>query len=118
MDLDVSWSLAADITLPDGDVVFPAQGSLGSDTDIVDAIVGLRGEVGLGNSGKWTMPYHIGVGFGDSDVTWNVELIAARRFNWGELILGYRHLYYDEGPGATLQEFTFSGPAIGARFGF
>lgn len=118
MDVDLSWNLTADITLPGGDVVFPAQGSLGSDTDIVDGIVGLRGEFGLGSSGKWSMPYHIGVGFGDSDETWNMELIAARSFGWGELIFGYRHLYYDEGPGATLQGFSFSGPVFGARFGF
>jgi len=118
LDITTSWNLTADITLPGGSVVFPAQGSIASDTSILDGIVGLRGEVALGDSGKWSMPYYIDVGTGDSDLTTNIELIAARKYGWGELIFGYRYLYYDEGPNGTLEDFSFSGPLFGARFSF
>jgi hypothetical protein len=33
-------------------------------------------------------------------------------------MLVYRHLYYDEGDSGLLEDFTFSGPAFGARFRF
>lgn len=39
-------------------------------------------------------------------------------FNWGELMLVYRHLEYDQGPDGPLQGFSFSGLAFGARFTF
>lgn len=120
LDLDVStsWNLTADITLPGGGVVFPSQGSIANNTSLLDGIIGLRGEVALGDSGKWSLPYYIDVGTGDSDLTTNIELIAARKYGWGDLIFGYRYLYYDEGPSGTLEDFSFSGPLFGARFTF
>ena len=64
------------------------------------------------------MPYYIDVGAGDSDLTWNAMLGMSREFGWGELVIAYRHLDYDQDANGLLQNFSFSGPGIGARFNF
>jgi hypothetical protein len=39
-------------------------------------------------------------------------------FKWGDVLLTYRHLYYDQKGDKLLQKMEFSGPALGARFAF
>ena len=39
-------------------------------------------------------------------------------FKWGEALLAYRHLYYEQKEGKLLQDVSFSGPALGAAFRF
>jgi hypothetical protein len=117
VDVTTSWDLSADITTPGGTVVLPAQGSVASDTDLWDGIVGLRGHFQVADS-KWAVPYYLDIGAGDSDLTWNGLLGFSREFGWGDLIIAYRHLDYDQDPGELLHGFSFSGPAIGARFRF
>ena len=117
VDVTSSWDLTADITTPGGTVVLPAQGSIASDVDIWDAIIGVRGYSKIG-SGKWSVPYYIDVGAGDSDLTWNAMLGLSRLYGWGELVIAYRHLDYDQDASGLLQNFSFSGPGIGARFNF
>jgi len=43
---------------------------------------------------------------------------ASYAFGWGDMLVFYRHLEYDQGPSGLLQGFSFSGPAFGARFKF
>ncbi|MDH4109732.1 MAG: hypothetical protein OEW35_15680 [Gammaproteobacteria bacterium] len=118
-DLDVStrWSLSASITLPDGTVVLPADGTVSNGTALWDAIIGVRGQIGLGES-RWSFPYRLDLGTGDSESTLNVAVGLSRQFGWGELLIAYRHLEYDEGPDGLLEGFSFSGPAVGARWTF
>jgi len=117
VDVTSSWDLTAAITVPGGGVVLPAQGQIGADTDLWDAIVGVRGEVALGQ-GKWSLPYYLDIGTGDSDLTWNTMVGFARRFESGDLLIAYRHLNYDQDADSLLQDFSFSGPGIGYRFKF
>ncbi len=117
VDVSTSWNLTAAITTPGGGVVLPAQGSIGSDTDLWDGIVGIRGHIGVGD-GNWSVPYHFDVGTGDSELTWNAMTGLSYEFGWGDLIMVYRHLEYDQDSGSLLQGFSFSGPAVGARFRF
>ena len=42
----------------------------------------------------------------------------SREFGWGELVIAYRHLDYDQDADGLLKKFSFSGPGIGARFNF
>jgi hypothetical protein len=42
----------------------------------------------------------------------------AYSYQWGDLMLVYRHLYYDRGDDGLMEDFSFSGPAFGARFRF
>ena len=118
-DVDVrsSWDLTAEITVPGTGVVLPAQGQIGSKTSLVDGIIGIRGHNRLG-SGEWTAEYYLDAGAGDSDLTWNAMAGLSYKFGWGDLLLAYRHLEYDQSADSLLQDFSFSGPGIGGRFTF
>ncbi len=117
VDFSSSWELTAAITTPGGQELLPAQASIGSDTDLWDGIVGLRGHFGSGD-GKWSVPYYFDVGAGSSDLTWNAMAGLSRSFGWGDLMFVYRHLAYDEDADGLMQSFSFSGPALGATFHF
>ena len=118
LDASTRWSLVGDITTPDGTLLLDAQGGIEAGTDLTDAIVGSRGYFGVGATKAWTVPFSIDVGAGSSDVTWNAMLGLSRVYDWGDLMLVYRHLAYDEDGSGLMQDFSFSGPAFGARFRF
>ena len=118
LDAATSWELAAAITTPGGTELLPAQGDIVNDIKIWDGIVGVRGHFGLGASKKWSVPYSFDVGAGSSDLTWNAVAGLARSFGWGDLMFVYRHLEYDQDSDGLVQEFSFSGPALGVRFRF
>jgi hypothetical protein len=92
-------------------------GSVSERTELWDAIVGVRGRVQLGES-RWFMPYHLDIGGGSSRLTWQGMLGIAYAFKWGDAILAYRHLSYDQSGDGLYQDFRFSGPAAGATFRF
>jgi len=117
VELTTDWSLTTNITLPDDTVVLPADGRISRDVDLWDAIVGVRGEIALGES-RWALPYYADVGAGDAELTWNLMVGVSYAFGWGDMLLFYRHLEYDQGNSGLLQGFSFSGPAFGARFRF
>ncbi len=117
VDVSTAWDLTAEITVPGGGVILPSSGSIGGGATLWDAIIGVRGEFGVGQ-GNWSVPYYFDYGTGDSDKTWNVFVGAAREFGWGDLLLAYRHLEYDQGADKLLQDFSFGGPLIGVRLTF
>lgn len=81
-----------------------------------DAVIGVKGHTLLGSDGRWILPYHLDIGAGDSDVTWQAMAGLGYQFNWGTAVLTYRYLDYDLDSGGTLSELTFGGPMIGASF--
>ena len=115
MDTKTSWNLSADIELPGGGNVLPRQGSIESDLESWDAVVGIKGRMRIGN-GKWSLPYYLDVGTGDSDLTWQAIAGVSYAYSWGDLIISYRHFEYDGGPQGLMENFSFSGPVIGGRF--
>lgn len=117
VDVSSSWDLTAEITVPGTGVVLPAQGQIGNDVGLVDGIVGVRGFNRLGQ-GRWTAHYSLDAGAGDSDLTWNAMAGLGYAFGWGDMLLAYRHLEYDQSASKLLQDFSFSGPGFGARFTF
>jgi len=117
VDLKTRWDLTAEITIPGGGVILPSQGSISGDAALWDGIVGVRGEFDVGE-GSWSVPYYFDIGAGDSDRTWNAFAGLAREYGWGDLLIAYRHLEYDQGSDSLMQDFSFSGPLIGARFRF
>ncbi len=117
VDFSSSWELTAAITTPGGQQLLAAQGGIGSDTDLWDGIVGVRGHFDFGN-GNWSVPYYFDIGAGSSDLTWNAMAGLSRTFGWGDLMFVYRHLAYDEDADGLMQSFSFSGPAFGAAFRF
>jgi len=50
--------------------------------DLWDAIIGIRGTVGLGDS-RWAIPYYLDVGTGDSALTWQGVAGIEYRYGWG-----------------------------------
>ena len=117
IDTKTSWNLSADIELPGGGNVLSRQGSIESDLESWDAIIGIKGQKRIGN-GKWSLPYYLDVGTGDSDLTWQAIAGASYAYGWGDLIISYRHFEYDGGPRGLMEDFSFSGPVIGGRFSF
>lgn len=86
------------------------------DKDILDAIIGIRGKYAFND--RWYMPYYFDIGTGDSDTTMQAVLSLGYQFDWGDILLGYRHLEYDQGNDQLLKDFQFSGPILGAKFQF
>ena len=117
IDVSTAWSLTGEITGPGGETLLDAQGGREKSVDLWDGIVGVKGTFALGEGG-WSMPYSLDAGAGDSDLVWNATVSLAYKFGWGDLLFGYRHLEYDEGPGGVLQDFSLSGPGFGASFHF
>jgi len=117
IEASTQWQLTGTVSGPGGGQTFPALGSIVKRTDLWDAIVGVRGRVRLGE-GPWFVPYHLDLGTGSSSITWQGLLGIAYAFAWGDATLGYRHLYYDQSGDKLLQNFSFSGPSLGASFRF
>ncbi|MFP6808454.1 MAG: hypothetical protein VB957_14950 [Pseudomonadales bacterium] len=117
IDFSTKWNLSVAITTPLGQQILSTQNKVTSDTDLWDGIIGVRGKFSFGN-GRWSVPYYIDIGAGDSDRTWNAMAGISRSYGWGDILFVYRHLEYDEDPSGLMQSFSFSGPAFGATFHF
>jgi hypothetical protein len=81
-----------------------------------DGIVGVRGRFGLGES-SWYVPYHLDLGAGDSEFTWQALAGIGYRWDWGNLVVVYRHLDFEE-EGRAFEDLSFGGPALGVQFRF
>ena len=111
------WQLIATVSAPGGAQVFPASGSTSRSTSLVDGIVGVRGRLRWGET-PWFTPYYLDLGTGSSSLTWQSVIGIGYGFKWGDAVLAYRTLYYDQKDDKLLQDFRFSGPTLGATFRF
>lgn len=84
--------------------------------DFWNGIVGFKGYLTVGE--KWFLPYYADIGTGDSDLTWQMFGGIGYRFGWGDIMLGYRHLAFDQGDDKIVQDLEMSGPVMGAAFHF
>ena len=111
------WQLAAEVNGPGPGQTLARSGRISEREDILDAVIGVRGRVALGNS-HWFVPYHFDVGTGTSIVTWQGLLGIGYSFGRVEGLLAYRHLSYSQGGDKLAQDLTFSGPGLGVVFRF
>ena len=81
-----------------------------------DGVIGVKGNVNI--TQKWYLPYYLDVGTGESDLTWQGLGGVGYRFNWGNVVLVYRHIYWDFESDNLLKDMSFSGPALGTVFKF
>jgi hypothetical protein len=109
VEAGAAWLLSGPLGL------FPATGSIATETETWDGLVGVRGEARLGD---WFIPYYADVGGGDSDLTWQALVGVGYRWGWGDIRLDYRYLSYDQSDERLVQELTLDGPALGASFRF
>jgi hypothetical protein len=107
----LDWSFTA------GAEGLPRTGSADIGVDLWDGIVGLRGKAVLGGS-AWFVPYYLDVGTGTSTFTWQALGGIGYAFHWGDLLLVYRHLSFEQGSHGDVQRLSLSGPALGATFRF
>jgi len=84
--------------------------------ELWDAVVGFKGSYSINEN--WFLPYHFDIGAGDSDLTWQALVAVGYHYSWGDLLLAYRHTYYDQGDTGLIQDLTLSGPAIAVNFNF
>ena len=82
--------------------------------DLWDGIVGIRGQYGR----KWYLPYHLDVGTGSSEFTWQAMAGVGYRWHWGSVFAVYRYLSFDEGDQKLIRDLSFGGPAVGVNFEF
>jgi len=117
LEASTDWILTANVTGPGGGQVFPRSGSISQNEDIWDGVIGVRGRLKLG-AGKFYVPYYFDIGAGASEVTWQGVVGLGYGFEWVDILLLYRHLYYQMDDGKLLQDMRFSGPALGVTFRF
>jgi len=79
-----------------------------------DAIIGLRGKFAFGRDNAWFLPYHLDVGTGNSDLTWQAFGGIGYAFGWGELAAVWRYMEYDLDSKSPMNDMNFSGLAVGA----
>jgi hypothetical protein len=108
----LDWSFEAPVgSLP------ARSGSAEQGIDLWDGVVGFRGNVRFGG-GKWFVPYYLDAGAGTSKFTWQGMLGVGYAFGWGDLLLVYRYLSFEQGDSQTVEHFRLVGPAVGATFRF
>jgi hypothetical protein len=81
-----------------------------------DGIVGVRGHLNL--TDKLYLPYHLDIGTGDSDVTWQGLGGIGYRFKHFDVIGAYRYLSWDFDSGDQLDDLNLHGPFLGFKFRF
>jgi hypothetical protein len=111
------WRLGAAIDGPVGGQSFVRSGSISQRVDLWDGIIGLRGRLNIGSS-RFYVPYYFDVGTGSSNFTWQGLAGLGYGFKWFDLVLVYRHLFYDMDDDKLIQDTRFSGPALGLTFRF
>ena len=106
----LEWNFTGSIgSLPEA----ARSGNVGISSSIVDAIVGVKGQVQ--GDGGWRMPYYIDVGTGGASFTWQGATGLAYQFHWGEVGLLYRYIDFRIGSN-TLKDLTIAGPLVSATF--
>ena len=110
-------NLATDVDLRNADPSAPPfSSSLSESGNNWDGIIGARGEVLL--SPKWFIPFHLDIGTGESDLTWQGFAGLGYRFKRVDVLAGYRYLYWDFEDNAALDDLEISGVGAGIRFHF
>ena len=93
-----------------------ADAALSSSATVWNGFVGIRGWIGL--SDHWFVPYHLDLGTGDSDFTWQGYAGIGHQWRWGSLVLGYRYLDFDQGDSSEVRGLTMAGAELGVSFRF
>ena len=83
---------------------------------VIDAVVGLRGETSL--SERWNLGYYGDIGTGQSDATWQLYGAIGYEIRNIYLFAGYRYIGWRFDDVAGLDDLDIHGPAVGARFKF
>ena len=108
---------STDLSFSGPEGIIGRSGSQSDRLNVWDGIVGVRGEVKIGDSGDWFLPYYLDIGAGShSNWTWQGWTGVGYRFDWGDVVLAYRNLYYSTDGDKVVDDLRMAGPALGATF--
>jgi hypothetical protein len=85
-------------------------------THVWNVVAGASGRIGL--SKWWFIPYHLDIGTGASDFTWQGVGGISYNWKWGGVVLAYRYLSFDQGSDEQVRKLSFGGPELGVGFRF
>jgi hypothetical protein len=68
VEVETNWNLSGTVSGPGPGQTFARTGNIKEDEEVWNGIVGLRGEIKLGE-GHWFIPYYADMGAGDCDFT-------------------------------------------------
>ena len=123
IDSATNFSLAVDITRPDGSIALGRTGNLSASKSVWNGIGGVRGRVYLGDGdwfggGKFFVPYYFDIGGGGSDPTWQIFGGVGYEAGPVGVSVGYRYLSFHQGSNVAIQKMSLGGPIIAANFKF
>ena len=108
---------STDLSFSGPDGVLGRSGGHSDKINVWDGIVGVRGEVRMSDDGDWFLPYYLDIGAGNySTWTWQGWAGVGYRFDWGDVVLAYRNLYYSTGGDEIVEDLRLGGPALGVTF--
>ena len=81
-----------------------------------DGIIGVRGDIFL--SPHWFIPYHLDIGAGNSNFTWQAFTGLGYRFKNFDILAGYRYLSWDFDDNDVIEDLNVSGVGAGIKFYF
>ncbi len=84
--------------------------------ELYDGVVGVDGAVHI--TQHIFVPYHFDIGAGSSDLTWRGSAGLGYGFEWGDILVSYRYLYYDLADSWLIEDVEFAGPLVGVNFRF
>jgi hypothetical protein len=113
VDQTIDWQLSGNI----GSVALADRaGERTTGVSNWDAIVGLKGRAMFGEQRRWFVPYYLDVGTGESSLTWQAMAGAGYTFEWGDVMLAWRHIDYDMKSGKPIESISFDGPGVAVAF--
>ena len=110
----ISIAADLDLNLETGQSTTIAARHFSRSAVMYDAIAGIRGR--LGTKEKWYVPYHLDIGTGSSNFTWQGMTGIGYNWKWGGVLVAYRYLYFDEGDQYFVEDMALGGGAVGVHF--
>ena len=107
----LKWNIQGDL---DGVASTARTGQTENSEHVWDGIVGAKGRLSLAD--RWSTPFYVDVGTGQSHLTWQAALGVSYAFNWGEITGMWRYISYEMKSGSQIEDIKFNGPMVGATF--
>ena len=111
LNLDTDVKLSLEALGPERSVELSESG------DVWDVFVGVKGSVALAE--RWSLPYYLDVGTGDSDLTYQATAGISYRINDKfNAAFVYRYLKWEFDSSFDIQDINFNGPLLGVIYRF
>jgi hypothetical protein len=110
---NLNWAISGDL----GTIAATSRtGSKEASQSNWDAIIGVKGRYAFGADRKWSVPFYLDVGTGQSDSTTQAAIGLGYSFGWGDIHAMYRYLDYKFKSDRVMQDLKLNGPMIGATW--